>query len=180
MPAEALGFVFPSELGWMALEVNDRGVSRLSFGHASPRAAAGALGVSIPQSTIPTRWKRLVARLQAYAAGKPDDFLDVPVDTSHLTPFSQVVVERCRHIRPGQRMSYGRLAEAAGKPRAARVVGSVMAKNRVALIVPCHRIVGCNGGLGGYSMSAGLKTKQRLLDQESSAIGRKKLPQKSA
>ncbi|MEX1224432.1 MAG: MGMT family protein, partial [Pirellulales bacterium] len=74
----------------------------------------------------------------------------------------------CRRIPIGQTMSYAELAAVAGSPGAARAVGNIMAGNRVPIIVPCHRVVGSGGSLGGYSSSGGLRTKRRLLSLEAS------------
>jgi O-6-methylguanine DNA methyltransferase len=78
----------------------------------------------------------------------------------------QRVTAACRSILPGQIGSYGRLAAAVGAPGAARAVGSVMAANRIPLIVPCHRVLRSGGQLGGYSMGRGLPLKRQLLDLE--------------
>ncbi len=73
----------------------------------------------------------------------------------------------CRRIPWGQTRSYAQLAAVAGRPGAARAVGSVMAKNRVPLVVPCHRVIASSGQLGGYSAPQGLSLKRRLLAMES-------------
>ena len=94
------------------------------------------------------------------------DFSDVPLALDHLTPFGRRVVAACRRIPWGQTRSYGELAAECGSPGAARAVGSVMAKNRYPLIVPCHRVLAAGGELGGYSAPDGLKMKRRLLAME--------------
>lgn len=164
--------VFPSELGWMAVVETQRGVSCLTLAHESPAAALAAAGVTglnavgaaadEIDSTGP-----LVKRLQAFAKGRFDDFRDVPLDLGRQTDFQRRVIMACRAIGPGQTCSYGELAEKAGASRAARAVGSVMAANRIALLVPCHRVLGAGGKLGGYSMRPGLPLKRALLDLES-------------
>ena len=167
---------FNTELGWMAAAHRARVLLRLSFGQSSPAAAVRSLADSAADpgeiglggfelgKEIP--WPQLAKRLKAYAAGAEDDFADIQVDLSHLTPFERRVVERCRQIPYGQTLSYGNLAERAGSQRAARAVGNVMANNRCPLIVPCHRVVHASGALGHYSAPAGRRTKLRLLEQE--------------
>ena len=71
----------------------------------------------------------------------------------------------CRGIPPGETRSYQWLAEAAGNPRASRAAGQAMAKNPFPLIIPCHRVVGSNGGLHGYG-AGGVGVKARLLEME--------------
>ena len=78
--------------------------------------------------------------------------------------FSQAAWKVMRKIAAGKTMTYSELAERAGSPRAVRAAGSACAKNAIALVVPCHRIVASNGGLGGYAY--GLKAKSWLLRHE--------------
>lgn len=159
--------VFPSELGWMALGGAGGRVARLTFGHKTETAARRALG------TLPRGARRddvwfgeLVERLQAYARGTLDDFRDVAVAGDELTEFAAMVIDGCRQIPPGATISYGSLAAACGRRGAARAVGSIMRKNRVPIIVPCHRVVGGDGRMHGYSAAGGIDTKRRLLELE--------------
>lgn len=110
--------------------------------------------------------RSLVTRLQKYIDGIPDDFADVPVACEGTTPFQKRVISNCRGIPFGKTLSYGELAARAGSPRAARAVGNIMASNRYPLVVPCHRVVGANGNLGGYSAPQGLNLKVKLLSLE--------------
>jgi methylated-DNA-[protein]-cysteine S-methyltransferase len=104
--------------------------------------------------------------VQQYAAGSPVDFSGLSLDLDYLTPFGRRVAAACRSIPRGEVRSYGDLAAACGSPGAARAVGSVMARNRIPLVVPCHRVVGASGSLGGYSAPDGLRMKRRLLALE--------------
>lgn len=85
---------------------------------------------------------------------------------ARLTPFQQSVLLACARIPKGQTMAYSQLAYAIGKPHAARAVGNALAKNPLAPLIPCHRVVRSDGKLGGYSGKGGLKTKKRLLKIE--------------
>jgi methylated-DNA-[protein]-cysteine S-methyltransferase len=120
--------------------------------------------------------RRLAERIQSYAAGIDEDFSDVPLDLSHLTEFQRRVVKQCRRIRPGETLSYGELAAKAGYPGAARAVGSTMARNRFPIVIPCHRVVGSAGSLGGFSAPSGISLKRRMLDLESASRKRKTRP----
>jgi methylated-DNA-[protein]-cysteine S-methyltransferase len=108
----------------------------------------------------------LVQRLCDFADGVPVDFDDWEVETEGLTDFGRQVIAACRKIPWGTTCTYGQLAELAGRPGAARAVGSVMARNRVPLVVPCHRVVPAGGGLGGFSAPQGVAMKRRLLQNE--------------
>jgi methylated-DNA-[protein]-cysteine S-methyltransferase len=81
------------------------------------------------------------------------------------TPFTRRVYEVVRRIPRGKTLSYGQVADAAGKPGAARAVGNVMSQNQVCLFIPCHRVV-ASSGLGGWGGEGGLRQKKLLLDLE--------------
>jgi methylated-DNA-[protein]-cysteine S-methyltransferase len=106
----------------------------------------------------------LVERLQAYFAGEPVTFDDVPVDLEYETPFLEACAHALRRIPRGETVTYGELAALAGSPGAARAAGSFCARNRLGLFVPCHRVVSA-GGLGSYG-SHGVAYKKRLLELE--------------
>lgn len=161
---------FRTPLGWCAMLGEGETLHALTFGHRSVGAAIAWLDKQLPQPLAADakrmNWnKPLSKRIVAMLEGEPDEFRDVKVDTSHLTPFGRKVAARCRRIQWGEIRSYGELAAAAGSPGAARAVGHVMATNRTPLVVPCHRVVGSTG-LGGYSAPQGLDTKRRLLIME--------------
>lgn len=161
---------FPSEFGWIAICGKGNVLARVSAGYDSPQAAVRALNVAI--SLDKSNWNRaLQSRLKAFAKGKRDDFLDVAIDTSHLTPFAQAVIERCRRIPFGETLSYGELAAQTGAPRGGRAVGNVMRTNCLPLVVPCHRVVLADGRLGNYSSPRGNVMKERLLTMEAKASG---------
>jgi methylated-DNA-[protein]-cysteine S-methyltransferase len=159
--------LFPSELGWMAIHGCGNKVRQLVFGPSSPDAALAQLDrAAIDSATIGLWNGDLIKRLQAFAAGARDDFLDVELDLGPQTEFQRRVIDRCRQIEFGAMLTYGQLAEAAGFARAGRAVGSVMRAIRVPLIVPCHRVVGAGGPMRGRSSCEGVRMKLRLLERE--------------
>jgi methylated-DNA-[protein]-cysteine S-methyltransferase len=173
---------FWTELDWMAVAWRGEVLHAIVFGYAMRRHAEVALvrSLQLPpqcfhlvnegQSAGAPHWiGELVAKLRQFAEGRPVDFSDVPLAQEHLSPFAQRVVDACRRIPWGQVRTYGQLAAVCGSPGAARAVGSVMAKNRCPLIVPCHRVLAAGGKLGGYSAPSGLSMKQRLLALEAAA-----------
>ena len=170
---------FEVELRWMAIALEDDMLLGLVFGYATRAQAEVALrrAANVPGQHVEFRDERqigrdsdfvctLIERLQRYAAGEPVDFSDVRIDESHLTPFGKRIVAACRRIGWGSVRSYGELAAECGSAGAARAVGQVMAKNRFPLVVPCHRVLGAGGSLGGFSAPDGLRMKQRLLALE--------------
>jgi methylated-DNA-[protein]-cysteine S-methyltransferase len=159
--------VFPSELGWMAMIGSGSVLKHLSFGHANAGQAVGALDPQGVQQTEVGDWNSpLMRQLQAFAAGERVDFADVEVELSPVSAFRRRVLEICRRIPYGKTLTYGQLAARAGSPDAARAVGACMAANRTPLVIPCHRVVGSSGGLGGFSAPGGLGMKRRLLELE--------------
>ena len=157
--------IFSSAFDWMSISWEGTQVTRISLGQRTPQAALSILGGREPRQP-PRAIQGLVRRLQRFSDGARVDFSDVKLDLSHLTTFQQRVIQRCRAIPYGVTLSYGELARQAGSPRAARAIGNVMSTNRFPLVVPCHRVVGANGALGGYSAPNGLAVKVRLLRNE--------------
>lgn len=104
-------------------------------------------------------------QLRDYFAGKPVSF-EVDADISGLTEFQRKVLTACAALHYGQTATYGELARRIGKPDASRAVGAALGRNPVPLVIPCHRVVGCNGSLGGFSAEQGIPVKRWLLDLE--------------
>lgn len=168
----------PSELGHIAVAVAGGSLRAVCFGQRTAHAAQRQLNSKLTRNVIAlgepaatdedeVLAAELLDRLVRYAEGELVDFADIPVARDHLSPFQQRVVRACRAIGRGQTKTYGELAAAAGSPGAARAVGSVMSSNRTPLVVPCHRVVGANGALGGFSAPQGIAMKRRLLMMES-------------
>jgi methylated-DNA-[protein]-cysteine S-methyltransferase len=108
----------------------------------------------------------LAERLQAWFAGGRDDFLDVELDVDD--GFHGECARILRAVPPGHVVTYGQLAERAGRPRAARAAGTFCARNRFAILVPCHRVVAA-GGLGSFG-DLGVAYKRRLLELDGVAV----------
>jgi methylated-DNA-[protein]-cysteine S-methyltransferase len=170
--------VAPSELGFIAVAAARGELLAVCFGQSSAyeaqrylhgQLARNVIAFDEPQASVEDEdlGADVLDRLVQYAAGDPVDFGDIAVSTDHLSPFQQRVVRACRAIGRGQTRTYGELAAAAGSPGAARAVGQVMAGNRAPLVVPCHRVVGASGSLGGFSAPQGVAMKRRLLMMES-------------
>ncbi len=102
-------------------------------------------------------------RIREYLAGDLDALDDLPVDTGG-TGFQRRVWSALRAIPVGTTVSYGSLAKRLGKPTASRAVGMANSLNPVAIVVPCHRVIGADGRLTGYA--GGLERKRWLLEHE--------------
>ncbi|HQL63387.1 MAG TPA: methylated-DNA--[protein]-cysteine S-methyltransferase [bacterium] len=102
-------------------------------------------------------------QIEEYLAGSRMKF-DIPIEVLG-TPFQKRVWESLLEIPYGEKLTYGQLAARVGCPRGARAVGQAVGSNRIPIVIPCHRVIACQGKLGGFG--CGLGVKQFLLDLES-------------
>ncbi len=108
-----------------------------------------------------------IAAAQRYFAGEQADFSDVPLDLAGQSDFFRAIYDAARRVRWGETTTYGTLARDLGAgPEMAREVGQAMAKNPVALIIPCHRVLAAGGKVGGFSAPGGASSKLRMLALE--------------
>ena len=110
----------------------------------------------------PTAFSQTIRQLQAYFAGELENF-DLQL-APEGTPFQLAVWSSIREIPYGETISYGELARRIGNPNASRAVGLANGSNPIAIIIPCHRVIGSNGKLTGYG--GGLPIKEKLLALE--------------
>ena len=159
--------VFETPIGHAGLAWSRRGVTRFLLPEATAAETEQRMHELCPGAELskPQGWVAdLVGRVRLHLAGTPDSFLDVPLDSAELPPFFAAVYESLRKVPAGATTTYGSLGrKIGGSTAAARAVGTAMAKNPFALLVPCHRVVGSDGKLHGFSAHGGLVTKARLL-----------------
>jgi len=155
-------------VGELLIAVTDQGLCEIHY-DADPEAEAERLarifGTRVLRSSRPTDEAR--RQLDEYFAGKRRDF-DLPVDLRPAREFGRAVLEELARVPYGEVTTYGTLAAKAGRPRAARAVGTVMNRNPVPIVLPCHRVVGSTGSLVGYA--GGLDRKRTLLQLEGALI----------
>jgi methylated-DNA-[protein]-cysteine S-methyltransferase len=167
--------IFPTNLGWFGLLGRDAPLVSVWVGHASADEVRRAARRQIAESGSKAEfvegdwYPELRQRLERYCMGERCDFDDISLAPSRATEFQKRVVKIVRRIPYGKTLSYGRLAEKAGFPRAARAVGTVMSSNRFPIVVPCHRVVVAGGKTGGYTSPQGISLKLRLLAMEGAA-----------
>ena len=113
--------------------------------------------------------QNLEQRLRAYFDGDAFALESVPVKTGGST-FQEQVWKMLRTIPAGETWTYGQLANRIGRPQAARAVGHANSLNPVAIILPCHRVIGASSSLTGYA--GGLERKRWLLEHERTTVGR--------
>jgi methylated-DNA-[protein]-cysteine S-methyltransferase len=156
--------VVDSPVGELFVAVSDRGLCTISY-DTDPEAKLellarrfGARVLRAPRAVDETR-----RELQEYFEGKRQRF-DLEVDLRLSRDFGRAVLKELAAVPFGEVTTYGTLAARAGKPRAARAVGTIMNRNPIPIVLPCHRVVGANGSLVGYA--GGLERKQQLLKLE--------------
>lgn len=169
--------IFPTACGWFGIAGGDQTVLAAFVGHGSEldvrEAAQRWLGESAVagQTLVESDWyPDLRHRLERYCSGVRVDFDDVRLDLPAGTDFQRRVLAATRKTGYGRTITYGELAERAGRPRAARAVGTVMSSNRFPVLIPCHRVVASGGRLGGYTSPQGPCLKERLLEIEREGV----------
>lgn len=155
--------IFNTNMGWVGILGSDSGLMSTTLPQPSAREAERRLGDRL-KAAVPLEkpFTDLIERLKGYFAGQRVSFPDA-LDLSSATNFQRQVWRLVRLIPYGETRSYSWVAEQLGKAGAARAVGQALARNRLPIIIPCHRVVS-DGGLGGYS--GGLVVKKSLLHLE--------------
>ncbi|MDI9244335.1 methylated-DNA--[protein]-cysteine S-methyltransferase [Marinobacter sp. CHS3-4] len=161
--------------GWLMLAATDRGICFAEFGDG-PEALLDQLKTEFPrahfvssratQSPEMDEWMTALDTYLSSRGPRPD----LPLDLRG-TAFQMQVWRYLLSIQEGDTISYSQLAEGIGRPRSVRAVASACGRNRVAVLVPCHRVLRSDGGLGGYRW--GLERKRRFLENEQSLVRKK-------
>lgn len=109
--------------------------------------------------------KPVLKQIREYFDGRRKVF-ELSLSLSHLTRFQRTVLEATMEVACGSVTTYGDIAQRLGKSKAARAVGQALARNPIPILIPCHRVLGSDGGLHGYSGGKGIETKRYLLQLE--------------
>lgn len=159
--------IFETDWGYFGLFGTDKGVLRSCLAAKSISLVKDVLLADIDETNITKGTFGVIEMLvKNYYKGIYVDFSQVPVMFDGFTDFTEDILTACSKITYGQTVSYGQLASLAGRDRASRAVGTALGKNRIPLIIPCHRIIQSNGNTGGFSAPGGTKTKQKMLNLE--------------
>ncbi len=154
--------VVPSPIGDLYLTARDGAITGLHMGEPRGGEETTSKWTRDPRMLASAR-----AQLEAYLAGELTEF-NLAL-SSGGTPFQQKVWNELRRIPYGQTISYAELAERVGNPKAMRAVGAANGRNPIAIIVPCHRVIGANGSMTGFG--GGIERKVWLLTHEKSRAG---------
>lgn len=168
--------VFETALGFAGIAWNDVGITRFQLPSASVEAttrnllrrAPGAIAAEPPPYIADA-----VAAAKRYFAGERVDFSHVTLDLAGQDDLFREIYAAARRIGYGETTTYGGLAKTIGRTdwEAARDIGQAMAKNPVALIIPCHRVLAAGGKIGGFSAPGGAETKAKMLELEGVTLG---------
>jgi AraC family transcriptional regulator, regulatory protein of adaptative response / methylated-DNA-[protein]-cysteine methyltransferase len=152
--------IAPTSLGPMLVAATDKGICRLSFDEDESELRRRFPAADIlPADEVVADWIKGAVD----AVENPARMPDLPLDVAG-TVFQEAVWQELRRIPVGETRSYAEIAAAVGKPKAVRAAGSANGANNVAVLIPCHRVVRSDGGLGGYAY--GVERKERLLELE--------------
>ncbi len=157
MKIQTIFTIIPSPLGDILLARNEKGLSHISF-----QEGTSAIEVTAVWQQDNSAFPDATAQLNAYFAGELREF-DLPLAPDG-TLFQQTVWGALQTIPYGKTSTYGELAAEIGMPTASRAVGAANGRNPLAIVIPCHRVIGANGKLTGYR--GGLKLKEALLSLE--------------
>lgn len=163
-PSLAAQATIESPLGPLLLGATDRGLSYLWFVDPAYHAVNQ---VEAPENPHQRFIAQAIDELEAYWAGHCPTRFRVPLDL-HGTAFQRAVWRELIDVPPGRTSTYGDIARQVGAPQAARAAGAAIGRNPVAIIVPCHRIIGRDGSLTGFA--SGLPRKERLLQHEGALL----------
>jgi len=166
--------LFKTTAGFVALGWTDVGVSALRLPDASPGEVERALlrrFADAVRTEPPPVVRSVVDSVVRYFSGERIDFAATPIDMGEQDPFFEQVYALVRKLQWGETTTYGAVAKALGAgPEYARDVGQAMARNPLPLIVPCHRVTGAGGKIGGFSAAGGSMSKARMLELEGVVI----------
>ena len=161
--------LFQTAVGWVGLLASDKGLRRLSL-KPTPHEAMEELGPEVEEANHYTSSAGHIQWcLERFLEGEGGALDEIDLDLADAPSFFAAAWVACRSIPPGETRSYAWLAAQAGSPRAVRAAGQAMARNPLALVIPCHRVIASNGDLRGYG-AGGLGVKARLLGLERAAM----------
>jgi len=166
--------LFATPIGCCGLAWGERGIVGVQLPQASEARTRERLVNRFPMAARteppPPDIADIAAAIVALLTGEPVDLTGVLLDEDGLPVFDRAAWAIARTVPPGETITYGEIAARIGDPHAARAVGRAMGANPFPIIVPCHRVLGADGKMGGFSAAGGVVTKARLLSIERARI----------
>ncbi|PPK68867.1 methylated-DNA--[protein]-cysteine S-methyltransferase [Actinokineospora auranticolor] len=161
--------LFDTAIGRCGVAWGPRGIVAVQLPERNPAATVARLRRFGEEAEPPEEVRSAITRMVAHLGGAVDDLVDIAVDPSEVPEFDRRVHEVARAIPPGETLTYGEVANRLGLPGSAQAVGQALGRNPYPIIIPCHRILGANGKVGGFSAGEGAVTKLRILGIEGAA-----------
>ncbi|MEZ5945368.1 MAG: methylated-DNA--[protein]-cysteine S-methyltransferase [Hyphomonas sp.] len=162
--------LFETVIGACGLTWSDAGLTGVQLPEATVAKSLARLtrhgAQPVDAASVPEEIGGVIAALRAFLSGDETGFNQVRLDMHRHSAFEQEAYEALRKVAWGKTVTYGDLAATVGKPNGAQAIGMAMGRNSWPLIVPCHRVLGANGWLGGFSAPGGTVTKKSLLERE--------------
>ncbi len=167
----AIGWTKWRPVGRVYVAAGPRGVMAVKMGPLGESEAATLIWAMfhIPTILDQRATSDVIRQLDAYFRGELWEF-DVPLDLRTETAFQHMVLTYIQRIPAGRTMTYGEIAAALGDPERAMAVGQALAANPIPLLIPCHRVIGADGMMVGYSGYGGVETKAALLRHEGALL----------
>lgn len=164
--------LFDTPIGSCGLAWSARGIVGLQLPEASPEKTRARLRRRWPEaqeSAPPPEVAQTIAAVLRLLGGEKQDLGGVPLDLAGVPEFYRRVYQIARTVPAGRTITYGEIARQMGVPHESREVGQALGRNPIAIIVPCHRVLGADGRMGGFSANGGVATKRRILEIEGAA-----------
>lgn len=171
----AIGYtLFETAIGACGIAWSERGIVALQLPEADngkTRARLLRRHPELAEAAPPPPVQRAIDAIQALLRGERIDLSAVALDLDDAPEFNRQVYAIARTIPTGETLTYGEIAKRLGNLQLARDVGQALGQNPVAIIVPCHRVLGADRKPGGFSAGGGVRTKLKILSIERAHIG---------
>lgn len=169
--------LFDTPLGTCAIAWSSQGIRALQLPDTTGEKTLEGLRKRVPGTIerLPSKDVRQAVAFVTQLLSRKGATLHPPkLDLEGQSQYYIKVYNELCAVPPGVTISYGELASRSGKPGAARAIGRIVGSNPIPLLIPCHRVIGADGSLHGFSAPGGIATKQRILDLEGTPVFRKR------
>ena len=166
--------LFDTAIGRCGIAWSGRGVVALQLPEAGDEATRARMlrrFADLAEAAPPANVQAAIDKIQSLLRGEAIDLSSVVLDLDGAPQFNRQVYEIARTIPAGETMTYGEIARRLGDVQLSRAVGQALGLNPVAIIVPCHRVLGADRKPGGFSGGGGVQTKLKMLSIERAHIG---------
>jgi methylated-DNA-[protein]-cysteine S-methyltransferase len=164
------GSHFDTPIGRCGLAWTEAGVTGVQLPESDPEQTVARItrhgAELVKEADVLPEIAEVITALKTFLSGEPTSFDGLRLDMDRHSAFERGAYDALRKVGWGKTVTYGELAATIGRPNGAQAIGMAMGRNSWPVIVPCHRVLGSNGWLGGFSAPGGLLTKKALLARE--------------